>query len=191
MSRIFLDVGSNVGQTIELLSQPRFRVDHIIGFEPSPICCNTLGRKFKDNSKITIIQAGLWSETCEMKLHNEGSVGGTVYVDYQTTCNPELRVTKCKFIKASDWFKDNISSNDEVFLKINAEGSECEIVSDLLNSGEYYKIKALLIDFDIRKSPSNKHKENELREQMKMMNINNVHIYAGDYRHMLLPSILR
>lgn len=31
----------------------------------------------------------------------------------------------------------------------------------------------------------------ELRERMKLLGINNLHIYMGDYRHMLLPSILR
>lgn len=191
MSRIFLDVGSNVGQTIELLLQPRFKVDHIFGFDPSPLCHSVLCKEFGNNSKVTIVKAGLWSETCEIDLHNEGSVGGTVYTDYKTTCNPKLRVTKCKFIRASDWFSDNISSDDEVFLKINAEGSECEIVFDLLRSGEYDKVKALFIDFDIRKSPLNRHKEDELREQMKTMNIKNMHVYMGLNRHMLLYSVLR
>lgn len=191
MSRIFLDVGSNVGQTIELLLQPRFRVDRIIGFEPSPICCDILKRKFKSTENVQIIESGLWSETCEMDLHNEGSVGGTVHSDYQTTCSPEPRVTKCSFIKASDWFKENVSEDDEVFLKLNCEGSECRVIMDLLDSGEYRKVKAVLIDFDVRKSPTAKSQEDELRKRLKTANITNLHIYAGDHRHMLLPSVLR
>jgi len=191
MNRIFLDVGSHQGQTIELLLQPRFKVDHIIGFDPSPLCLDILNRKFNNNTRVKIVKAGLWSETCEMLLHNEGSQGGTVHEDYETTCNPEKRVTRCQFIKASDWFRDNISSDDEIFLKINAEGSECEIVLDLINSGEYDKVKATLIDFDVRKSPSQKHKEDELRERMEAENISNIHTYMGDARHMLLYSVLR
>jgi len=191
MSRIFLDVGSNIGQTIELILRPRFRIDHIVGFEPSPICYNILERKFKKHSKVTIVRAGLWSETCEMNLYNEGSVGGTVHSDYQTTCAPEPRITKCKFIKASDWFKDSVCKDDEVFLKLNCEGSECRIITDLIDSGEYGKIKAVLVDFDVRKSPTARPQENELRERLKTEGINNLHIYAGDHRHMLLPSILR
>ncbi len=191
MSRIFLDVGSNTGQTIELLLQSRFRIDHIVGFEPSPICCDILNSKFESNHKVEIVKAGLWFETCEMDLHNEGSVGGTVHADYQTTCDPEKRITRCRFIKASDWFRDYVSEDDEVFLKLNCEGSECRIVTDLLDSGEYDKVKATLIDFDVRKSPMAKPQENELRERLKIAGINNLHIYAGDYRHMLLPSVLR
>lgn len=196
MSRIFLDVGAHHGQTIQLLLQPRFRIDHIFGFEPSPLCHTILASKFfnkviDSRTIITIVKAGLWSETCEMNLHNEGSQGGTVHEDYQTTCNPEIRVTHCKFIRASDWFRDNVSSDDEVFLKLNCEGSECEIIMDLLNTGEYDKVKAVLVDFDVRKSPSHKHKEAELRERMKAMGINNMHVYMGPHRHILLQSVIR
>lgn len=191
MKRIFLDVGGNTGQTIELLLRPIFKIDRIFSFDPSPICNRLLVDKFGNNPKITIIHKGLWSSTCEMDLYNEGSQGGTVIEDYQTTCGPELRTTKCKFIKASDWFRDNISGDDEIFLKLNCEGSECDIVNDLLDSGEYSKIKNTLIDFDVRKSVSNTHKEKELRARMKALGINNLYVYMGDHRHMLLFSILK
>jgi len=125
-----------------------------------------------------------------MDLHNEGSQGGTVHEDYQTTCNPEIRVTKCQFVRASDWFRDNVSADDEVFLKLNCEGSECEVISDLLDSGEYDKVKATLVDFDVRKSPSNKHKEDELLERTRKLDINNIHFYMGDNRHMILFSVV-
>jgi len=190
MSRIFLDVGAHHGQTIELLLQSRFRIDHIVGFDPSPICHDILDKKFADNPKVTIVKTGLWSKDCEMDLHNEGSQGGTVHEDYQTTCNPEIRVTKCQFVRASDWFRDNVSADDEVFLKLNCEGSECEVISDLLDSGEYDKVKATLVDFDVRKSPSNKHKEDELLERTRKLDINNIHFYMGDNRHMILFSVV-
>ncbi len=191
MSRIFLDVGAHQGQTIELLLQQRFRIDHITGFDPSPICHDILDRKFELDPRVNIVKAGLWSKTCKMNLHNEGSQGGSVHEDYQTTCDPEPRITQCNFIRASDWFQENVSADDEVFLKINAEGSECEIVLDLLDSGEYCKIKALLIDFDVRKSPSAKSQEDELRKRMKEKGLDNLHVYMGNYRHVLLPSILK
>ena len=190
MSRIFLDVGAHQGQTIEMMLRPRFKVDCIVGFDPSPLCHAILDRKFGGNPKVTIVKQGLWSETCEMDLHNEGSQGGTVHADYQTTCNPEPRVTRCSFVKASDWFRDHVAEDDEVFLKLNCEGSECDIINDLLETGEYRKVKATFVDFDVRKSPSQKHKEGELRERMKAEGINNVHVYMGDHRHMVLFSVV-
>ena len=191
MSRIFLDVGAHEGQTIEMMLQPRFKIDHIVGFDPSPLCHTILDRKFGANQKVYIVKAGLWSKTCEMDLHNDGSQGGSVHADYQTTCNPEPRITHCKLIKASDWFSEYVSPDDEVFLKLNCEGSECEIILDLLDTEEYDKVKAVFVDFDVRKSPSQKHKEAELRERMKALNITNLHVYMGDNRHMILFSVMR
>lgn len=191
MSRIFLDVGAHQGQTIEMMLRPRFKVDRVVGFDPSPICHEILNQKFGDNPKVSIVKAGLWSKTCEMDLHNEGSQGGSVHSDYQTTCNPEPRVTHCKFIRASYWFTEHVSPYDEVFLKLNCEGSECEIILDLLDTGEYDKVKAVFVDFDVRKSPSQRHKEAELRERMKVLGINNLHVYMGDNRHMILFSVVR
>lgn len=191
MSRIFLDVGAHHGQTIEMMLRPRFKVDKIVGFDPSPLCHAILDRKFGEHPKVTIVKTGLWSKTCEMNLHNEGSQGGSVHEDYQTTCNPEPRVTTCQFVKASDWFRNNVSADDEVFLKLNCEGSECEVIMDLLDSGEYHKVKAVFVDFDVRKSPSQKHKEAELRGQMKSHGVDNLHVYMGDNRHMVLYSVVR
>lgn len=190
MNRIFLDVGAHHGQTIKLLLNPKFRLTHIIGFDPSPLCHAILNRKFGNNRKVTIVKAGLWSENCEMALHNEGSQGGTIHQDYQTTCNPEPRITRCQFLKASDWFRENLSENDEIFLKLNCEGSECDIINELLDTGEYNKIKNTFVDFDVRKSPSQKHKEEELMQRMKQMNIKNLHLYMGNHRHLMLTSIL-
>ena len=190
MSRIFLDVGAHHGQTIEMMLRPRFKVDTVIGFDPSPLCHSILNKKFGKNPKVKLVTTGLWSETCEMNLHNEGSQGGSVHEDYQTTCNPEPRVTGCKFVKASDWFADNVCSDDEVFLKLNCEGSECEILMDLISSGEFAKVKAVFVDFDVRKSPTAKPQEAELRVVMKKENITNIHVYMGPNRHMVLLSVV-
>lgn len=190
MSKVLLDVGGHHGQTIELILS-RFKMDRIYTFEPSPVCLEILHKKFDDNPKVTICEFGLFSKTCDITLYNSGSQGGTVWDDYQTTCNPEKREDLCHFVKASDWFKDNLSKDDEIFLKINAEGSECDIVSDLIFSGEYNKVKATLIDFDVRKSPSNKYKEHLLHDQLRDAGIKNVHTYMGEDRYMILYSVIR
>lgn len=192
MSRIFLDVGSNIGQTIELiLSKPQFKIDRIIGFEPSQICLGVLHKKFDNNPKVTICDFGLFSKTCDMILHNSGSQGGSIHADYQTTCNPEKRDDLCHFVEASEWFGGNVSKEDEIFLKLNCEGSECSIVTNLLDSGEYDNVKATLIDFDVRKSPSSQHQEAELRKRMVAMGVDNIHVYMGDNRQLILLSVVR
>jgi hypothetical protein len=39
-------------------------------------------------------------------------------------------------------------------MKLNCGGSECDILENLLDSGEYSKITQVMIDFDAREIPS-------------------------------------
>ncbi|KKM84658.1 hypothetical protein LCGC14_1296950 [marine sediment metagenome] len=191
MKRIFLDIGANTGQTIDFALRKEFQIDLIYGFEPSPICLSQLNKKYHKNPKVVILPFGLWTETCEIDLHNEGSQGGTILEDYKTTCNPTIRVTKCQFVCASDWFRNNIIEKCELFLKMNCEGSECDIVNNLLDSGEYDKVTCAFIDYDVRKSNSVAHKEKQLKERLKQLNINNLKVYMGSSRHLIMVSKLR
>lgn len=190
MSRIFLDVGAHRGDTVEILLQARLKVDRVVAFDPSPICQGILDFKFGNDPRVTVVKAGLWSSTCEMDLHNEGNLGGTIHEDYRTCCHTDLRTTRCQFISASDWFRDNISPADETFIKLNCEGSECEIVNALLDSAEYCKVTATLIDFDVRKSPSQNRQEPELLARLAGLGIGNVHAYTGCGIHAELSSLL-
>lgn len=186
MKRIFLDIGSNVGQTIDFVLRKDFKIDLVYGFEPSPICLTALNKKYHNNPRVVIIPFGLSNETCEIDLHNEGSQGGTILQDYKTTCNPTIRVTKCKFVSASDWFRENIIEKCELFVKLNCEGSECDIVNNLLDSGEYDKVACAFIDYDVRKSISMAYKEKQLKDRMMQLNINNLRIYMGSSRNLIM-----
>lgn len=191
--RIFLDVGANRGQTISRVLYPRFRIDRVFGFEPSPRCSTHLRLLFASEPRVVIVAAGLWRSTCEMELYNEGGEGGTINADYRSALAPEpgTASVKCRFVRASEWFSENLGSGDEVFLKLNCEGSECDIVNDLLDSGEYAKVRATLIDFDVRKSPSKIHQEAALRARLASLGIANVHAYMGRRRHRVLRRVLR
>ncbi len=160
-----------------------------MAFDPSPICQEILEYEFGNDPRVTVVKAGLWSSTCEMDLHNEGNLGGTIHTVYRTCCHTDLRTTRCRFISASDWFRDNISLADETFIKLNCEGSECEIVNALLDSGEYDKVAATLIDFDVRKSLSAKPREPELLARLAALGIGNVHAYTGCGIHDELASL--
>jgi hypothetical protein len=128
-----------------------------------------------------------------MKLYNDGWEGGTIHADYRSALAPEsgTATAKCRFVRASEWFSENLKGGDEIFLKLNCEGSECDIVNDLLDSGEYAKVKATLIDFDVRKSPSKIHQEISLRARLASLGITNVHTYMGRRRHRVLRRVLR
>lgn len=69
--------------------------------------------------------------------------------------------------KASDWFRQHISEDDDVYLKLNCEGSECDILDELLESEEIRKVRSILVDFDVRKIPLLAHREHEVRGRLE------------------------
>jgi len=170
MKTIYIDIGSRGGQQIGFALQS---VDHVYGFEPSPSSYHRIHKIFVDNPRVTLHQFGLWNKTCEIEMINEGAAGGTIFQDYQST-GPVPRKAMVKMIKASDWFRDNLTEPAKIIMKINCEGGECDIINDLLDSGEYSKIHTCLIDFDVRKCPSKRHEELKLITRLKLLEITNV-----------------
>jgi len=66
-----------------------------------------------------------------------------------------------------------LGAEDEVFLKLNCEGAEFDIVEDLLESGEFARVRSAMIDPDVRKIPSRAHRERELRERLAAARLTN------------------
>ena len=171
--KIFLDVGSNQGQTIGAILEPRHGFDtlfckydfqRIYGFEPVPALREVVSEKYRD-PRITILAAGLWKETCEKPIYSPGSQSGSIFVD-KINVDPENSAT-CRFVRASDWFREHVAETDEVYVKLNCEGSEVDIIEDLLDSNEYRKITSIGVSFDVRKIPSQSHREKEIKTRLE------------------------
>jgi FkbM family methyltransferase len=180
--RIFLDVGSNIGQTIEEAIKPEHNFDLVFAFEPMQDCCDIINQNYISD-RLVVNNFGLYSSDCDKTLYiNHPSVydgnldiGGSIFSDkVDRVSNPSKRADKvCQFKDVAKWFKDNINEGDYVIVKINAEGSECDIVERLVESGEYDKITRLLIDFDCQKVPSQQHRENEIKNLLNSLNKTN------------------
>jgi len=100
-----------------------------------------------------------------LPIFSPGTQGGSIFVD-KVNVDP-AHSTTCKFVRASEWFRDHLTDKDEVYMKINCEGCEADIIEDLLDSDEYRKITALCVAFDVRKIPSQVHREDEIKSRLK------------------------
>lgn len=148
--KVFLDVGSNRGQTVRAALEPKYEFDRIYCFEPVPELQPVIAREYRD-PRIVINEAGLWKETCERPIFSPGSQSGSIFAD-KVNVDPQNSVV-CKFVRASEWFRDHLTESDEVYLKLNCEGCEVDIIEDLLDSHEYRKITSLGVAFDVKKIP--------------------------------------
>lgn len=97
--------------------------------------------------------------------YSPGTQSGSIFVD-KINVDPADN-TMCKFVRASDWFRDHVTETDEVYVKLNCEGSEVDIIEDLLDSNEYRKITSLGVSFDVRKIPSQSHREHEIKARLQ------------------------
>lgn len=176
--RIFIDIGAHPSWTVDAALLPEFKIDKLYCFDPSPQHHILLKEKYKNDLRVSIIDAGMWSSECEMPLYDEGSIGASVFNDFINAFPNGLKVN-CKFVCASEWFMNNIPDNTFVILKMNCEASECEILNNLMDTGQYKKITVALVDFDVRKCPSQKHRQSQILKRAKQIGFNALKIWPG------------
>ena len=161
MGRTFLDVGAHNGQTLAAILPVGF--DRIVCFEPVPACWPHL-KQFTD-PRLKLEKFGLWNKTASAMVHKPGAKGAGMWrKDKEARPTP---TQACDFVRASEWFAANVSADETVYMKLNVEGAECDIVDDLLDSGEFAKVAYVMIDFDVRKIGALKHREAETRKRLE------------------------
>jgi FkbM family methyltransferase len=188
--KVFLDVGANDGGTLHAVRDPKYGFDRIYCFEPASSCWPTL-EAIRDD-RVRVCRFGLWNATCEQTLFAPGSGGASLF---QEKFRDEPSTEVCRFVRAGDWFRDNLEPDDEIFLKLNCEGAECDIAEDLLESGDLALVRSVMIDPDVRKIPSLAHRENQLRERLAAVGLTNYfmrdEVMVGATHHARIQNWLR
>ena len=164
--KIFLDIGAHKGQTTKIAMEHKYKFDKIYSFEPFPECAAEI-EKLSD-SRVTVCNFGFWDKNCTKQLYSPGSKGASLFKDKM---GENVESEKIELKKISEWFANNINKEDKVYLKINCEGSEVVILNDLVESGEYKKVDVLMVDFDVRKIPSQKHLMPRMKEKLRNLDI--------------------
>lgn len=158
--KIFLDIGAHTGETLRVVTDPRWRFDRIYSFEPAPACWPSI--RAVATPTVEVCEYGLWEKDAVLALHNAGTIGASTSADKEG----EGETVDCRFRDAAAWFRDNLNPKDEIFAKINVEGAEAELVERLSDAGVLGYIDQLLIHFDVRKVPSKRHLEQQIRGQL-------------------------
>lgn len=160
--RIFLDVGANTGQTLAAVVGLGF--DRIHCFEPVSSCWPHL-RKMAD-AVTRIERFGLWDRSTHAPLFDPGTKGAGLWLKDKRRTDVPVTQEVCEFRRASEWFAYNVPVGARVYLKLNCEGCECDILDDLLDSGEFEKVGFAMVDFDVRKIAALKHRQAETMERL-------------------------
>lgn len=171
--KIFLDLGSHRGQTVEAFYDKQL-VEDTDGFE---IYCFEPQDFAKDWDKLSDIYPNIMFMKCaawiydgdiEMSVVNNGidpdsSISTTIYKR-----NLKYKDGKKESVPCIDFAKWLTQFNGEIYLKINIEGAEFELLEHLLKTGEIKRIKKVFIEWhDTKVEPVMTEQKNDLIRRIK------------------------
>jgi|TARA_B110001450_G_C17590354_1_gene468692 FkbM family methyltransferase len=172
--KIFLDIGSHIGQTLHEVTKEKYAFDKIYCFEPSAYCIDELKKIAQKDQRIEICNFGLSNKDQDAELFLAGSVGGTIFKggandrgqDHDDSFASDQEVEKVKLRDANKWFEENINPGDYIVVKTNCEGSEVDILDSLIDGDFMGNIYSFLVTFDIRENLAYQHRELEIRKKL-------------------------
>lgn len=177
---VFLDVGAHVGQTLEEVVKPEYGFDAIYAFEPMPAQYATLVERFGDDRRVRLLPFGLARSTGKRRLFGLNDQMEASLYARKRDVDPKA-VTVCSFVEASAWFQALGPDPRRLVVKLNCEGAEVEILENLIDSGEIWKITNVVIDFDVRKVRGMEAAEPRLLERLARI---------GFDRHRLFEDVM-
>jgi FkbM family methyltransferase len=162
VAKVFLDVGANRGQTLEVVVDPAWGFDRIHCFEPAPGCWPQLEALADD--RVRIWRFGLFGADDTAVLHNPGSSGASIF---DKPAAPGGEPVPIELRDAAAWFAEHVDAGDEVVMKVNCEGAECDLLDRLIDTGEIAKVDELLVHWDVRKVEGMGEREARTKERLR------------------------
>jgi len=147
--KIFLDIGSHNGQTIELAIKKYPDQDLYMGLEPVEYLADQTWAKIPPNyiNKVVIRKIAL-----DVNLSN-----GVFYEDmrrnkFGSSLMPDKVIGKKKkeivvVVESVLFFFKRFDHNDEIILKIDVEGKEYDILECMVENGLFYNIKKIYVEW--------------------------------------------
>lgn len=154
---VMIDIGLNIG--ITTLSMARRReIIKIYGYEPFMPTFKKAQINLEKNPflsrKIEIFNFGLGNQDKILNINFNHDLPGSMSTVQNRFENYE-KIERIEIKKASDVLSEIIEKhNENIFLKIDCEGAEDEILTDLDNTGLLKKIKIIIMEWHF-KNPQN------------------------------------
>ena len=135
---IVFDVGAYIGVFTEKIYNKHQCTVH--AFEPLEEYCKILNKKFENKPKIIINNFGLLDRNEQVRLSNIGGAS-SVFSRKEGAVNTYVEM------KSFAYYIEKESINKIDLLYINIEGSEYELLKEIIENGDIKKIKHLQIQF--------------------------------------------
>lgn len=163
--RVFVDIGSHEGQTIEEVVKPRWRFDQIHAIEPMPAQNGILHDRFQKDPRVVIYPFALGFGRGTRPMYGTNRLlEASLYARKNDV--DARHVTAVQVISATAFFRQYLPPDTPVVVNLNAEGAEVPVLLSLCDSGELHRIGHMLVSFDCKKVPGMEGFEQIVRNRM-------------------------
>lgn len=179
--KIFLDCGTNLGQGLKefqqkfnMINQPGWK---IYCFEPNPDI--KLGSLFPNATNIQYIQKAIWKENTQLEFRMQGrtmddlkGLGSKLeIVDKKyNPSNCKFKIQQVEALDLSEFIVDliNKDSNVEIYMKMDIEGAEFEVLQHLIEHDTIKYIKEIFCECHGRfRFPLEKQNQPDIKKQIQ------------------------
>jgi len=172
-----IDAGANVGEFTKIFLDKGFSVH---AFEPDPIAMVELKNRCEPADNLILFQTavGLKNETKKLYRYrkfdekNPYSTQGSSLLEYRSGRNKPF--VEIKVINLIAYIKK--MPNDLSLLKMDIEGSEVEILNEIINEGLHRNIGNIFVETHERFSHSLGLETAKLKYKIKKLNIKNINL---------------
>lgn len=149
MSQYFYDCGANTGQTFEWFLLPgQFAQYHVVCFEPSPRNLSALAatcRAMRDRfASVRLVPAAVGRPGLQRFYEGKTPMGDSLL---EGRAGRESLAIEVPTLSLSDYLKTHTTLDDEIILKLDVEGAEVDVLSDVLEAGLFHRIKQILVEW--------------------------------------------
>ncbi len=177
MSSHFFDVGANIGQTFDqfLCATNIYDGWTVWCFEPSPrhhAALLTKSQQMRDRFVVKVCPFGLSDRSAIVRFFEKDDALGDSFEERLAGMRSTSNLSNGYEIMAPvfsvcDFIKHMTNDNDVIHMKIDAEGAEYAILSDLSRAELRYPIKKLWVEFHDCDSENKYRSREELQNQFK------------------------
>ncbi len=167
---VFLDGGARHGKAIKKFKECSFYGEQpweVIAFEANPFITHRIAKA----DDVVLFNQALWVEDGLLDFYLAKSTASSSVKKEKKTGGLKNTPITVESIDFSQWIRDNLSKDDTIYMKLDIEGAEYEVLDKMIADGTMAYVNKLFIEFHNEKIGIPVERDRELIETIRQLGI--------------------